>query len=66
MRQKSFLAAILSLAFVGALVSFYSGGQVPSGQAPLQSLTPQNLTEIKNSFNAAKNDVRVLLLLSPT
>ncbi|HVP48238.1 MAG TPA: hypothetical protein VMT32_16710 [Bryobacteraceae bacterium] len=66
MKRKSVLAAILALAFVGALVYFNGGGQVPSGQAPLQSLTPQNLTEIKNSFNAATDDVRVLLLLSPT
>lgn len=58
--------AILGVALAGSLIYYYSGGQVPRGQAPLQSLTAQNLIEIKNSFNAAKGEVRVLLLLSPT
>src|ERR1041385_7038733 len=42
------------------------GRQAPSAQPPLESLTPQNLVSLKSSFNTAKDDVRVLLLLSPT
>jgi len=49
-----------------ALVYLYSGTQVPAGQPPLENLTAQNLPDIKNEFNAAKDDVRLLLLLSPT
>jgi hypothetical protein len=64
MKRKLILG--LTLALIGALVYSYGGGQVPAGQAPLQRLTPQNLSAIRNSFNAAKDDARVLLLLSPT
>ena len=66
MKRKFIFGAILAMALIGALVHFYGGSQVPPGQAPLQSLIPQNLSAIKSSFNAAKDDVRVLLLLSPT
>jgi hypothetical protein len=66
MRSKYILLAILTLALVGVLFYLYGGSQVPSGQPPLQSLTPQTLAGIENAFNAAKNEVRVLLLLSPT
>jgi len=66
MKRKFVLGAILAMALIGALVHFYGGSRVPPGQAPLQSLIPQNLSAIKSLFNAAKDDVRVLLLLSPT
>ena len=66
MRQKLLLAAILVDALTGAVLYFYGDGQAPPGQAPLQNLTAANLAGIKNSFNTAKDDVRVLLLLSPT
>lgn len=66
MKRKHIIVAILALALFGALVYFYSGSRVPPGQQPLRSLTAQNLPEIKDSFNAAKNDIRVLMLLSPT
>jgi hypothetical protein len=65
MKRKYILAATL-LALSGALVYFYAGTQVPSGQAPLERLTTRNVTDIGNAFNEAKGDVRVLLLLSPT
>ena len=66
MKRKSILGALLALALIGALFHFYGGGPAPSGQPPLESLTPQNVSDLRNSFNAAKDDVRVLLLLSPT
>jgi uncharacterized membrane protein len=66
MKRKYVLGAILTVALAGALVYFYGGSEAPAGQTPLQSLTPQNMAEIKNAFNAAKDDVRVLVLLSPT
>jgi hypothetical protein len=66
MKGKYILATTLLLALSGALVYFYAGTQVPSGQAPLERLTARNVSDIGNAFNEAKGDVRVLLLLSPT
>jgi hypothetical protein len=47
-------------------VYFYGGSQAPSGQPPLVRLTPENISQLEAAFNAAKGDVRVLVLLSPT
>ena len=65
--KRSFIpGALLAVLLAAALAYFYGGSQVPSGQPPLQSLTAQNVAEVKDRFNAAKDDVRVLLLFSPT
>jgi hypothetical protein len=64
-RKQTFLVAG-ALALAGILFYFYGGHDVPPGQAPLANLTAETLPSIKDAFNAAKDDVRVLLLLSPT
>jgi hypothetical protein len=65
--KRRYIPGVLLAAFVlAAFVYYYGGSQAPSGQPPLKSLTAQNVAEVKNQFNAAKDDVRVLLLLSPT
>jgi hypothetical protein len=66
MSRKYIVFGILAVALAGLLVYVYGGSQAPPGQPPLASLTPQNVAEIRNSFNTAKDDVRVLVLLSPT
>jgi hypothetical protein len=66
MGRKYIVKGVLGLILLAALVYFYGGSQAPSGQPPLRSLTTENLGEIKNEFNAATNEVRILLLLSPT
>jgi hypothetical protein len=66
MKRKYIPGALVAVIFLAALVYFYGGSQAPSGQRPLDSLTARNLAEVKNQFNAAKDEVRVLLLLSPT
>lgn len=66
MKRKHLVGAIIGLVVLAALFYFYGGSQTPSGQPPLSSLTAQNVGEIRNEFNAAKSEVRVLLLLSPT
>ncbi len=66
MKHKFILAAILILVLAAVGIYLYGGGRVPAGQAPLQSLTPANVSLIRNAFNAAKDDTRMLLLLSPT
>lgn len=38
----------------------------PHGQPPLTSLTQNNLDHFKNAFNAAGDETRLVLLLSPT
>jgi len=38
----------------------------PPGQPPLTSLTHNNLDHFKNDFDAAGDDARLVLLLSPT
>ena len=66
MPRKPILFAIVVLALAGALVYYYGGSSVPSGQAPLDRLTAQNQSDIQNRFNAAQDDVRLLVCLSPT
>jgi hypothetical protein len=65
MKGKYIIAAVTIALLAVAVLYLYGGGRTPAGQAPLQNLSVQNLGEIKNEFNAAKDDVRVLLLLSP-
>jgi hypothetical protein len=62
---------VISVVFPQVMANAVAGGlyrdsHAPSGQPVLKSLTAQNIAEIKNQFNAAKDQVRVLLLLSPT
>ena len=65
MRGRYIVGAVLAAILI-AVLYLYGGSQTPSGQAPLQNVTAQNVAEIKNEFNAAQGDVRALLLLSPT
>ena len=66
MKRKYILGALSVILLLAALLYFYGGSQVPSGQPALRSLTSQNLADVRDEFNAAKADARVLLLLSPT
>ncbi|HXN45412.1 MAG TPA: hypothetical protein VN893_02155 [Bryobacteraceae bacterium] len=65
--KRTYILAILGAALLGGLLFYlYAGHQAPPGQPPLATLTPRNFTSLETAFNAAKDDVRVLLLLSPT
>lgn len=66
MSRGSTLGLTVAALLIAALAYFYGGSQTPAGQPPLESLAPQNVAAIRNVFNAAKNDVRLVLLLSPT
>ena len=57
----SFLAIIVGLALY-----LYAGSSVPVGQLPLKRLTATTFNELQSEFNAAKESVRVIALLSPT
>ncbi len=65
LKRKAIFGVLAAVLFAAGLY-FYGGSQVPAGQPPLQNLTAQNAAEFESEFNAAKDDVRVLLLLSPT
>lgn len=57
---------VAALAVIAARLYFHGDSQTPAGQPPLVRLTEQNLPLIESTFNSAKSDVRLLLLLSPT
>lgn len=66
MKRMYIMGAILVSLLIAAALYLYGGGQTPSGQPPLRNVIAENVVEIKNEFNAAKDEVRVLVLLSPT
>lgn len=66
MNRKRFLAIAVALLVGAGLLYFLGGHQVPPGQAALVNITPQSLSTLKSTFNEAEDDVRLLVLLSPT
>jgi hypothetical protein len=67
--MKKLLSILAVLVLVGLLAlgrHFYSGETVPAGQPPLISLTSTNFDQLRAAFNAASDEVRIVLLLSPT
>jgi hypothetical protein len=67
MKRKTFILTALAVAIIALLYYLYGAGtQVPPGQPPLTKLTADNLATLKNQFNASRDSVRVILLLSPT
>ena len=66
MKRKYIVGAVPVGLLIAAVLYLYGGGQTPAGQPPLQNVTAQSVGEIKNEFNAARDEPRVLLLLSPT
>lgn len=66
MSRRYILVAVLTILLAGAIAWFSLGSSAPPGQPALQSLTPANLPALEASFNAAKDDIRILVLLSPT
>jgi hypothetical protein len=66
MSLKRIAVIAVAVPLGGALMYFYAGHATPAGQPPLSELRPANFTVIKDAFNAATGDARVLILLSPT
>ena len=66
MKRQYIVGAVVVALLATAVLYLYGGGQTPAGQRALKNLSAQSVGEIKTEFNAAKADVRVLLLLSPT
>jgi len=66
-KRKGMVAASLAVTIVVLLVFyFFWGSSVPNGQQPLVRLNSSNVASIKEAFNASANDVRVIVMLSPT
>jgi hypothetical protein len=64
-------AAVVVLSFflpqaAAAVTYLYGGYETPAGQPRLESLTAANLAGIRDAFNNARDQVRVVLFLSPT
>jgi hypothetical protein len=67
MSRNRIAAIVAVLVLLAALVYFFSGGhETPAGQPKLAEVKPQNFATLADAFNAAKQHVRVLVLLSPT
>jgi hypothetical protein len=66
MKARYIIVTIFAALLLAASFYLYSGSQAPAGQVPLRNITADNISDIKNEFNAANGDARVLLLLSPT
>jgi hypothetical protein len=66
-KRKGIIAASLGIAIVLFLCFyFFWGSSVPNGQQPLVRLDNSNFASLKEAFNASANDVRVMVMLSPT
>lgn len=66
MTRKQILSSTAALGLIAVLAYCYGGSQTPPGQPPLVRLTAENVSQVRTAFNAAKDDVRLLVLLSPT
>src|SRR5215471_3613613 len=64
MKRAYIVGAIPVALMTAAALYLYGGGHTPAGQFPLKNLSAQSVREIKYEFNAAKDDLRVVLLLS--
>ena len=65
-RSRKILGLIVLAIIAGVAFYLYAGSSVPVGQAPLKRLTAANFDDLRTAFNAAKDSVRVVALLSPT
>jgi hypothetical protein len=65
-RRNHIIGVLGALVVAFALLYFYGGSTTPVSQPPLVRLTPENVSQVEAAFNTAKEDVRVLVLLSPT
>ena len=65
-RRNYIIGAVAALVVILALIYFYGGSQTPTTQPQLVRLTPENVAQVETEFNASREDVRLLVMLSPT
>lgn len=66
MKRRALLAAVAVVVILGGLWYAFAGHRQPAGQAPLADLTATTLPTLQEDFNRHADEVRVILLLSPT
>ena len=66
MKHRRRVLVLLFVAAVAALAWYASIPQVPAGQAPLVTVNAATMAELRTAFNRDADQVRVILLLSPT
>ena len=66
MKGKYIFGTLLGVLLVAALSISMAAARPLRGSLRSKALPHKTLADIKNQFNLAKDDVRVLLLLSPT
>ena len=64
--SRKILGVILLATIVGLAGYLYLGSATPTGQPPLTRLISSNFSDLPRAFNAAKDSVRIVTLLSPT
>jgi len=64
-RKIALIAGIATLLLAGAWYQF-GGHRTAPGQAPLAELNAATLDQLRADFNAAADQPRMILLLSPT
>jgi hypothetical protein len=64
--RKSALIGFVGLMVAAFLAWRVLGHDTPRGQAPLTALMQENLSKFEDDFNKSADEVRVLVLLSPT
>jgi len=66
MKTRTRTILVLVLVIAAALVFALSGHRSPAGQPPLAALDAAALSSLQQEFNHYPDDVRAILLLSPT
>jgi hypothetical protein len=64
--NRRILIAILAILLVLAGVYFWGPSKTPAGQPPLSTLSEATFINFQNAFDSAADEVRIVLLLSPT
>lgn len=64
--RKLLVLAVIVAALIGAAWYQFGGHRTPEGQPPLADLNAASLDQLRADFNAAADETRMILLLSPT
>jgi len=67
MKRSHIFIGLCVLAIIASIGYYlYAGSAVPAGRQPLTRLDASNFGDLRRAFNDAKDEVRVVTLLSPT
>lgn len=67
MKRSRGILGLAVLAIIAGLAFYLYGGHTPpAGQPPLTRLTAANFDQLRDAFNASRDSVRIVVLLSPT